>query len=260
MTTGSSLAMPDPWRALTRWTSARIGLGRAGASMPTQTNLDFQRDHAQARDAIHAALDVIGLETQLQQAGFRVIQAWSMARERREYLCRPDLGRSIAPECVEDLRSAKKVEGLLTVVVADGLSSIAAETSAVALLRSLRERLGNWVLDDVVIATQARVALADGVGELRGAEAVLMLIGERPGLSSPDSLGAYLTYQPRVGRTDAERNCVSNIRPRGLATEEAASRLVRLLNGARALKASGVALKDSFESDGLSTSQRSFSA
>ena len=226
--------------------------------MPTQANLDFQRDHAQARDAIHAALNVDALETQLRQAGFGVIRAWSMARDRREYLCRPDLGRSIAPECAEDLKSAKEVEGLLTVVLADGLSSVAAETNAVALLKSLCAGLDGWVLDDVVIATQARVALGDGIGQLRGAEAVLMLIGERPGLSSPDSLGAYLTYRPRMGRTDAERNCVSNIRPRGLAAEDAASRLVRLLNGARALKASGVALKDSFEVVGLSTSQRSF--
>ncbi|WP_035351279.1 ethanolamine ammonia-lyase subunit EutC [Edaphobacter aggregans] len=253
-----TLAAPDPWQALTRWTSARIALGRAGASAPTRVNLDFQRDHALARDAIHAALDVDGLEARLRQAGFGVIRAWSMARERREYLCRPDLGRSIAPECVEGLRRAEQAERQLTVVMADGLSSIAAETNAVALLDDLRAGLEGWVLDDVVIATQARVALGDGIGELRGAEAVLMLIGERPGLSSHDSLGAYLTYRPRVGRTDAERNCVSNIRPGGLGADEAASRLVRLLNGARALKASGVALKDTFGMDSLAASQRSF--
>jgi ethanolamine ammonia-lyase small subunit len=141
------------------------------------------------------------------------------------------------------------------VVVADGLSSIAAETSAVALVISLRERLQDWTLDDVIVATQARVALGDPIGELRGAEAVLMLIGERPGLSSPDSLGAYLTYQPRIGRTDAERNCVSNIRPGGLSPEDAAQRLVNLLQGARALGVSGVALKDTSD-DTASATQR----
>jgi ethanolamine ammonia-lyase small subunit len=253
-----TLAEPDPWQGCTQWTPARIALGRAGASVPTHANLDFQRDHAQARDAVHAALDVDALEAQLRQERFIVVRAWSMARDRREYLCRPDLGRSIAPECIDRLNRSEQAQGLLTVVVADGLSSIAAETNAVALLKSLREGLWGWVVDDVVIATQARVALGDAIGELRRAEAVLMLVGERPGLSSPDSLGAYLTYQPRVGRMDAERNCVSNIRPGGLAVEDAARRLIRLLNGARALKASGVVLKDTAGVDSLAASRRSF--
>ena len=221
--------------------------------MPTRANLDFSRDHAQARDAIHAALDVDGLEAQLRQVGFDVLRAWSMARDRREYLCRPDLGRSLAPECIAELRLEQR-PGLLSIVVADGLASMAAERNAVPLLSFLREGLEGWTLDSVVIATQGRVALGDAIGELREAEAVLILLGERPGLSSPDSLGAYLTYAPRVGRTDAERNCISNIRTAGLSPEIGAARILHLLKGARELKKTGVALKDTFEAGSLTAS------
>jgi ethanolamine ammonia-lyase small subunit len=186
------------------------------------------------------------------------VQARSLARDRREYLLRPDLGRMLDPECVADLKQAKHVEGLLTIVIADGLSSIAAERNALPLLEEMHQRRRGWTLDTVVIAMQARVALGDAIGELRGAEAVLMLIGERPGLSSPDSMGAYLTYAPRIGRTDAERNCVSNIRVGGLSAGVAAEKLARLLQGARRLKASGVVLKDtSDEEDVISPGQKS---
>lgn len=167
-----------------------------------------------------------------------------MAQSRREYLLRPDLGRALAPECAAGLERKNRVGGLLTVVVGDGLSSQAVERNAVPLLACLQDRVHDWTMDDVVIATQARVALGDAIGELRASEAVVMLIGERPGLSSPDSLSAYLTYRPRAERTDAERNCISNIREGGLPADVAAERLVRLLQGARALGASGVALKD----------------
>jgi ethanolamine ammonia-lyase small subunit len=214
--------------------------------LPTQANLDFQRDHALARDAIYTELDADGLEAQLRHLGVGVIRAQSMARDRREYLSRPDLGRSVATECVDTLRREKPAKNVLAIVVADGLSAKAAERNAAPLVACLRDGLEGWSLDEVVIATQARVALGDAIGELRGAEAVLMLIGERPGLTSPDSLGAYLTYEPRVGRTDADRNCVSNIRAEGLSVEVAALRLKHLLRGARALKKTGVALKDTF--------------
>jgi Ethanolamine ammonia-lyase, small subunit len=245
------LAGRDPWLALSRWTSARIALGRAGASMPTQANLDFQRDHALARDAIYAALDVDGLEAQLRQLGLGMVRVQSLARDRREYLSRPDLGRSVAREFIDALHREKPAKNLLTIVVADGLSSKAAERNAAALIDYLRVGLEDWSLDEIVVATQARVALGDAIGELRGAEAVLVLIGERPGLTSPDSLGAYLTYEPRVGRTDADRNCISNIRPAGLSVEIAASRLKHLLRGARVLKKTGIALKDTFVSQNL---------
>jgi ethanolamine ammonia-lyase small subunit len=219
--------------------------------MPTQANLDFQRDHALARDAIYMALDADGLEAQLRKLGFGVIRARSMVRDRQEYLCRPDLGRSVATECIDALRRERPIKNLLTVVVADGLSAKAAERNGAALIACLRDGLDDWVLDDIVIATQARVALGDAIGELRGAEAVVMLIGERPGLTSPDSLGAYLTYAPRAGRTDADRNCISNIRQAGLPVELATSRLKHLLRGARALRKTGVALKDTFVSRDL---------
>ena len=159
------------------------------------------------------------------------------------------MGRLLAEECEARLTPEKKVDGLLTAVAADGLSSMATMRNAVPLLEQLREQVQDWVFDSVIIATQARVALGDRIGELRRAEAVLMLIGERPGLTSPDSLGVYLTYQPRAGRTDAERNCVSNIRMGGLSAEVAAGRLAQLLKGARQLRGSGVVLKDRFGED-----------
>lgn len=253
------LAREDPLRsrenslrALTQWTTARIGMGRAGASTPTRATLDFAMDHARARDAIHAGLGVEKLTETLREAAFSVVRAWSCARDREEYLRRPDLGRMLAPECVGGLEAGLEEglgegAGLLTVVVADGLSSLAPTRHAQALLERLRDGLTGWRLDSVVIATQARVGLGDGIGEARGAEATIVLIGERPGLQSADSMGAYLTYRPRVGRTDAERNCVSNIRSGGLSYEQAALKLLKLLDGARLLARSGVDLKD--ESD-----------
>jgi ethanolamine ammonia-lyase small subunit len=241
----ADLVSPDPWRSLSQWTAARIALGRVGASTPTNAILDFTMDHAMARDAIHTALDVDTLEQELQEAGFATLRAWSKARDRREYLRRPDLGRSLDPACVASLTPAcDAAENLLTVVIGDGLSSLAPTSHALALLKHLREGLVGWTLDRVVLATQARVALADEIGVLRGAESVLMLLGERPGLKSPDSLGAYLTYRPRAGTADAGRNCISNIRPEGLSCEQAAFKLLHLLEGARAQGASGVALKD----------------
>jgi ethanolamine ammonia-lyase small subunit len=241
----AELVTPDPWQSLSRWTTARIAQGRAGASTPTEAVLDFSMDHARARDAIHMALNVDELERELHTAGFETLRAWSKVHNRREYLRRPDLGRSLDPACVESLQPVSEVQpGLLTVVIADGLSSLAPTSHALALLQHLQNGLAGWTLDMVVLATQARVALSDEIGVLRRAEAVLMLLGERPGLKSPDSLGAYLTYAPRVGRTDAERNCVSNIHSAGLSYEVATFKLLHLLDGARAGGGTGVALKD----------------
>ncbi|MDE1175751.1 MAG: ethanolamine ammonia-lyase subunit EutC [Edaphobacter sp.] len=235
----------EPWHTLTQWTSARIALGRAGGSMPTASVLEFNSDHALARDAIHMPLDTSALRERLAEAGFDTLRAWSRAQDRSEYLRRPDLGRMLDPECASSLRADNtQREGVLTVVVADGLSALAPASHALPLLEMLRNGLQRWTLDPVVMATQARVALGDAIGELRGAEAVLMLIGERPGLKSPDSLGAYLTYRPRIGRMDSERNCVSNIRPVGLSYEQAAFRLLHLLGQARIVGATGISLKD----------------
>lgn len=239
-----SIATPDPWHTLQRFTSARIGLGRAGASLPTRALLDFGMDHALARDVIYTPLDTDKLAQELEQSGFCTRRAWSQAKDRIEYLHRPDLGRRLDTACIEGLRESAAAPRRLTVIVADGLSSYAPAEHALPLLDELKSRLAEWALDDVVIATQARVALGDQIGSLRRAEAVAVLIGERPGLNAADSLGVYLTYSPEVGRTDADRNCISNIRPAGLSYAQAAHKLVYLLNGARSLGGTGVRLKD----------------
>lgn len=248
----------NPWQQLRQFTRARIALGRAGHSQTTDTVLAFGLAHAQARDAVHLPLDRAAVESALRNAGFATLSVHSAAPDRAHYLRRPDLGRRL-DDASRDQLSAARTDSPPDVVfvIADGLSALAAQRHGVPLLCAVRERLPqDWTVAPVVIAEQSRVALGDEVGELLGARQVVMLIGERPGLSSPDSLGLYLTHAPRVGRTDAERNCISNVRPEGLPYEQAASRLVFLLRGAAALGCSGVALKDdsaqglSDESDG----------
>lgn len=243
----------DPWVQLRRFTPARVGLGRVGGSLPTRALLDFELAHARARDAVQTALDVEALAGAVRGGGFgEPLIVASRARNRMEYLLRPDLGRSLDETSRDVLTAARQAGGsggrMLAVVIADGLSAIAPARHAVPLLCALRDS-GEWEAQRVVvvIAQSARVALGDEVGELLCTDAVVVLIGERPGLSSPDSLGAYLTWGPRAGRTDAERNCISNIRPEGLPYEEAARRLRYLLAEARRLKLSGVALKDDSE-------------
>ena len=241
---------------LRRWTDARIALGRVGVSMPTRANLDFSADHAAARDAVHATLHVAELAHQLQTTGFSTITVKSQAESRPVYLRRPDLGRRLDSSSVELLRcDSKLVPRRLTVVVGDGLSATAPQRYVVSLLTELRPQILGWELDSVVLAEQARVALGDEIGSLRGAEAVLVLLGERPGLKAADSLGAYLTYGPHVGLTDASRNCVSSIREGGLSISAAVTKLVFLLNGSRALGQSGILLKDHSELPLLDSSQ-----
>ncbi|HEU5340903.1 ethanolamine ammonia-lyase subunit EutC [Edaphobacter sp.] len=234
----------DPWQTLRRYTPARIGMGRVGTSLPTKALLEFGMDHAHARSVISAPLEIGHLARELERSGFHTIHARSRSKDREEYLHRPDLGRRLDPACVEGLRPQSSAVRRLTVVVADGLSSLAPMQHALPLLLILRQQLPEWDLDDIVLATQARVALGDEIGELRGAEAVVVLIGERPGLNAADSLGAYLTYRPCIGRTDAERNCISNIRPTGLTFEQAAHKLAYLLRKARLLGSTGIHLKD----------------
>jgi ethanolamine ammonia-lyase small subunit len=236
----------DPWSALRRYTDARLALGRVGASQTTDQVLAFSMDHARARDAVHLPLNADRLAAALAEAGFASLRAHSDAANRAQYLKRPDLGRRLAPEyrarlAAADLPAADR----LTLVVADGLSARATTEHAVPMLLALRARPMRWNLDAVVIATQARVALADEIGELRGAEAVVILLGERPGLSAPDSLGIYMTYAPRRGRSDAERNCISNVRAAGLSYAEAAYKLHYLLEQSRLGGRSGVTVKDS---------------
>lgn len=243
--TAPTVPPPDPWAALRAHTPARIALGRTGASLPTAEVLRFAAAHAQARDAVHQALDTDALATTLQADGWAVHPLTSAAADRATYLRRPDLGRRLAAASAQMLQALALPPPDLALVLADGLSAAAAQQHGVALLAHLRMALaGALRLSPVFIATQARVALGDEVGELTSARAVLVLLGERPGLSSPDSLGAYLTFAPRVGRLDAERNCVSNIRPAGLAPELAAARLAWLVQEALRLRLTGVGLKD----------------
>lgn len=237
----------DPWRALRQHTTARIALGRAGASLPTTEVLRFGLDHARARDAVHAALDVSALIAEVASLGRPPLHVRSRAPDRATYLLRPDLGRSLAPTCRSTLTAAAPGgDGCdIAVILADGLSATALQRHAAPLLTALWPRLSAAACPaPVVIATQARVALGDEIGAALGARLALMLIGERPGLSAPDSLGAYLTWQPRPGRTDAERNCVSNIRPEGLDFAAAAVRILWLCQAALHRRLTGVALKD----------------
>jgi ethanolamine ammonia-lyase small subunit len=236
----------DPWQALRKLTPARIALGRAGSALPTEEVLRFGLAHARTRDAVHLPLDVVRLEGDLAAAGFHCLQVHSAASNRVTYLLRPDLGRRLRSCDREALQGLAAAD--LCFVVADGLSACAVQRHAVPLLQAFRTRIGaRWMPAPIVIAEQGRVALGDEVGECLRARAVVVLIGERPGLSSPDSLGIYLTYSPQVGRMDAERNCISNVRPEGLSYEAAAQRLAWLLEQSLQRKMSGVALKD--ESD-----------
>jgi ethanolamine ammonia-lyase small subunit len=223
-------------------TPARVELGRSGASLPTRATLEFQLAHARARDAVHLPLAVNSLVVELKQKSIESITLTSAARNRDEYLKRPDLGRCLSTESRQQL-TALGGEYEAAFVIADGLSALAVHRHAVPLLGLLEHDL-DWRVAPVAIVEQGRVAIGDEIGELLGARMVVVLIGERPGLSSPDSLGAYLTWQPRPGRTDAERNCVSNIRAEGLSCAAAAHKLLFLMNESRRLKLSGVQLKE----------------
>lgn len=264
----NSTVIPNPWQALRQFTAARIALGRTGVSLPTAAQLDFQLAHAQARDAVHLALDAEKLAQELNDLlptqDTACITLSSAAENRDIYLQRPDLGRKLAPasrQTLEALRSLPKASPAMDVsqrphdlafVIADGLSALAIEQNAAPFLRALMRRLAadNWTCAPLTIVRQGRVAIGDEIGELLGAKLVLVLIGERPGLSSPDSMGLYLTWGPRVGLTDEARNCISNVRPAGLVYDEAAFKLHYLLSEARKRSLSGVGLKDETATEG----------
>ncbi|MGF6480786.1 ethanolamine ammonia-lyase subunit EutC [Paraburkholderia sp. JPY419] len=239
----------DPWNALRRFTQARIALGRAGNSLPTAPLLAFNLAHAQARDAVHHPLDADALHAQLQEQGFNTLDVHSAAPDREHYLRRPDLGRRLSDESRTTLARLPTQSNDVLFVIGDGLSAFAASKQAVPLLQAIHPKLADWTIGPVVVARQARVALGDEIGELLDAKIVVMLIGERPGLSSPDSLGIYITYAPKAGCSDAQRNCISNVRPEGLDYPRAAHKLHYLLTQARTLRLTGVGLKD--DSDDL---------
>ena len=258
---------PQPWDGLRRFTDARIALGRAGHSMPTAAHLQFQLAHAQARDAVHVPLDTANVTQGLQSLGLQTLLLHSAAADRAVYLRRPDLGRRLDEASIRALQKWRTQEAQqaqeahsavsdsadaadatdVCLVLADGLSALAIHSHAIELLQCLLPQLQadarSWRMTSVCVVEQGRVAIGDAVAEHLQAQLVVVLIGERPGLSSPDSLGIYMTWAPRVGCTDAQRNCISNVRSAGLAPSAAALQLHQLMNQARSLKLSGVALK-----------------
>ncbi len=248
------LVVGNPWKQLRQFTAARIALGRTGVSLPTQPQLAFQLAHAQARDAVHLPLDVPQLVQDLKTAGIssaaHCLQLDSAASDRLTYLQRPDLGRRLSDASRATLTSRpEQAAGRgydIAFVIADGLSALAVAQNAVPFLAALKHRLApeNWSIAPVAIVRLGRVAVADEVAERLGARLVVLLIGERPGLSSPDSLGLYATWMPRVGLNDAARNCISNVRPAGLGYDDAAFKLHYLLGEMRRREVSGVHLKD----------------
>src|ERR1700675_1168105 len=229
-------------KSLREFTPARVDLGRTGHSLPTSELLDFQLAHARARDAVHLPLDVHSMILELKTRNIPYMTLGTEANDRFTYLHRPDLGRRLNAESREQLASLKS-DYDAAFIVADGLSALAIHRHAVQLLEKVLTKL-DWNVAPVAIVEQGRVAIGDEIGELFGAKLAVVLIGERPGLSSPDSLGIYLTWQPRPGRTDAERNCISNIRAEGLSYELAVHKLLFLMNASRRLKLSALQLKE----------------
>jgi len=236
---------PRSLAELRRLTPARVALGRAGASLPTEALLDFTLAHARARDAVHAGFDATALAAELQALGLPTLQVSSRAADRRDYLARPDLGRQLDP-AARDVLSGAPQAGDLALVIGDGLSPVAVTAQATAVVRHLLPRLAvaRIGVGAAVVATGARVALGDEIGVALGARMVVVLIGERPGLSAPASLGAYLTFGPRSGLTDADRNCVSNIHASGISADEAAHKIAWLIREGLVRQLTGVALKD----------------
>jgi ethanolamine ammonia-lyase small subunit len=234
----------DPWVGLRKFTNARIALGRAGVSVPTSESLQFTLAHAFARDAVFDRLQVAGCRLQIERL-HPCLVLHSRAVDRQLYLQRPDLGRRLNDESLDEVKTLSGIYDIC-INVADGLSATAVNDHAVPLLNILIPRMkdADWSLSPVCIIEQGRVAISDETGSELGAKLSLILIGERPGLSSPYSLGAYLTYGPAIGNTDERRNCISNINANGLSYEAAADKIIYLVSEALRLKQSGVMLKD----------------
>jgi ethanolamine ammonia-lyase small subunit len=236
----------NPLNALKEFTAARIGIGRTGISIPLKQSLEFKLAHAHARDAVYSELDIDGLTTQLKQFDLPVLNLHSQAAYREQYLQRPDLGRQVDEESVAQMRDYNKGKPDVVIIIADGLSATAVNHNANGLLKILIPQLisTGLTLGPMCLVKQGRVAIADDAGHYLNAKLSLILIGERPGLSSADSMGAYLTFNPKPGLTDEARNCISNIRPHGLTFKPAAKKIFYLIQEAFKRKLSGVALKD----------------
>jgi ethanolamine ammonia-lyase small subunit len=269
ISTKGAHTVDNSWHVLRQYTAARIGLGRAGISVPTKHLLDFQLAHAQAQDAVHLPLDseqlVTDIETQRESSNaipMQTLIVHSQVNDRSHYLQRPDLGRRLSTDSAKLLKQSTAPSDDpydLAIVIVDGLSSFAIQKNAAPLLQILTQRLaqqsllkdkeGICRLAPIVIVQQGRVAIGDEVGELLNAKSVLVFIGERPGLSSPDSLGLYLTWAPKVGLTDESRNCISNVRPQGLVYQEAVNKVFYLLSEAHQRKLTGINLKERSQDD-----------
>jgi len=242
----SKTVQPDAWSSLRSLTAARIALGRTGTSIPLKESLLFKMAHAHARDAVFSVIDKGSIINALEEMNQPYLVLNSKAKDRNEYLHRPDLGRRLNDHSLEKLLTYNRKGFDVAIMIADGLSAIGINTHAIRVFKMLAEKLGaaNISSAPACIVQQGRVAIADEIGELLKVKLSLILIGERPGLSSPDSMGAYLTYNPKIGLTDESRNCISNIRPEGLNYAAAVDKIFYLIKESLRLKLSGVRLKD----------------
>lgn len=240
----------DPWVSLRAYTNARIALGRTGTAIPLKHVLDFKLAHANAKEAVHSSLDIDQLSSSLSRFNLPVMCLRSMAADRRMYLQRPDAGRKLSDCSYKQLEELDTQSSDVAIVVGDGLSALAIQKHALPVLKRLICLLKNegFAIAPICVVEQARVAISDQIGSLLHAKITVILIGERPGLSACDSMGAYITYEPKPGLTDETRNCVSNIRPQGLAYPQAAEKIFYLIKEALRLRMSGVLLKDNFNS------------
>jgi ethanolamine ammonia-lyase small subunit len=237
----------EQWSLLKAFTDARIALGRTGVSMPNKESLSFKMAHANARDAVHEKMDKYLLIEQLESLNHPIVHLHSQAIDRAQYLLRPDLGRKLNTVSIEKIKAEIQLENYdLSIIISDGLSATAVHKNIFPFMQALFPLLqqNNFTVAPFFLVEQARVAISDEIGVLSHSKLSIILLGERPGLSSPDSLGAYLTYDPKVGNTDAQRNCISNIREKGLSYQDAANKLILLIKESIRLKLSGVSLKD----------------
>lgn len=245
MESRDSKIVSNNWQDLKKFTDARISLGRAGLSVPTKELLDFQVSHARARDAVHKKFTKEHLISYFQKREIFYLELETNASSRALYLKNPDLGRRLSTDSIKTLQSNSNKSFDLAILIGDGLSARAVEENVSPFLEEFLKIVpSSWKLSPICLINGARVAVSDAVGELLDSELALLLIGERPGLSSPNSMGIYITYRPKMGKKDSERNCISNVRPEGLSYKEAALKSLYILEKAKVLKLTGVELKD----------------
>ncbi len=238
----------NSWEKLKDFTDARIALGRTGGSLKTQELLAFRKDHALAKDAVWTPLDFTLLENELENMNLDFLRLGSEASDRETYIRRPDLGRKLSQESIAIIKNSNPSPADISILIADGLSANAISTHAIFFLEEFLPLVDRFSLAPICLINQGRVAISDQIGELFSSKISIILIGERPGLSSPYSMGIYLTYNPKAGNTDEKRNCISNIRVGGLPYAYAAGKLAFLTSEALRLKLSGIDLKDTFDS------------